>query len=43
MWGLISLAKVIINGFLGLLYKNELYNIGKGYFYKELIDKLKLI
>ena len=43
MWGLNTSAKIIISGFLDYLYKKELYIIGEGHFYRELIYKLELI
>ena len=41
-WGLNTLVKTIIYGFFGILYKKELYIIGEGHFYKELIHRINV-
>ena len=40
-WEINTLVKIIIDGFLGY-YKKELYIIGEGHFYKELIHKINV-
>ena len=42
IWGLNTLAKTIIYGFLGY-YKKGVIDIGRGDFHRELIYKLELI
>ena len=36
------MVKTIIYGFFGILYKKELYIIGEGHFYKELIHNINV-
>ena len=42
IWGLNTLTKMIINGFLGIYTKKELYIIGEGYSHRDLNNKLEI-